>query len=78
MRGRLAAPARDSLARLRALGPRAAGVEQALAHSTRAHQRVDGRTRVRGALAPIDVLRDRFGVPHVFAQSEHALLLEPA
>jgi len=36
----------------------------------RSHPRLDGRLTVDGAEAPIEILRDRHGVPHVFACSE--------
>ncbi len=35
-----------------------------------AHPHVAGRLRVHGLDAPVEVLRDRFGVPHVFARSD--------
>ena len=50
----------------------ASGVAQAiaLAGTSRSHPRVDGRIEVAGSAAPIAIVRDRFGVPHVQAGSE--------
>ena len=42
----------------------------ALATTSRAHPPVEGTLRVGGAAAPIEVLRDEFGVPHVLASNE--------
>lgn len=51
------------------LAPRAARA-LLLTRTSRAHPPVDGRLTVRGADAPIEVLRDRFGVPHIDASSD--------
>jgi penicillin amidase len=34
---------------------------------------VDGTLAVRGLAAPVEVIRDRWGVPHIYAKSEHDL-----
>ena len=34
---------------------------------------LDGSLQVRGLKAPVDVLRDRWGVPHIYAQSTEDL-----
>ena len=61
---------------LRALPRQAAGIARALAVASRgnAHPRLDGHIEVEGASAPIEVLRDRFGVPHIYAQSDAGAL----
>ena len=50
----------------------ASGVARAiaLARTGRSHPRVDGRREVDGLAAPLAIVRDRFGVPHVLAGSE--------
>ena len=64
MRERLA-----SAGRLASLARRAAGAA-ALIASGRAHPVVDGRVTAAGCAAPVAIERDRFSVPHVFAESE--------
>ncbi|MCY4640563.1 MAG: penicillin acylase family protein [Chloroflexi bacterium] len=67
---------------VRPLGTALAGVRDAvrlgaaaLRHaSRRAHPVVSGRLTVAGLAAPLEVLRDRHGVPHVFAASEQDVL----
>ena len=62
---RLPARARATLALARGLG------RSVVATAThRAFPQVDGVLRVEGPSAPIDLIRDRHGVPHVFAQSD--------
>ncbi|MCO6450804.1 MAG: penicillin acylase family protein [Caldilineales bacterium] len=39
----------------------------------RPHPRIEGSLRIRGLQAPVEVLRDRWGVPHIYAQNEHDL-----
>ena len=34
---------------------------------------VDGRLAIRGLRAPVEVVRDQWGVPHIYAQNEHDL-----
>ena len=53
---------------------RAAAAAAALVRGTRAHPIVDGALRVEGPDASIEVLRDQYGVPHVFASSERDAL----
>ena len=62
--------------RLRTVVRQAADVARALAVAAgrRAHPQLEGRIRVQGVGAPVEVLRDRFGVPHVFAESEQDAL----
>ncbi len=57
---------------LRLLPQLAAGAARALvvASGGRAHPRLDGRAEARGLRAPATIVRDRFGVPHVYASSE--------
>nr|MDP9122160.1 penicillin acylase family protein [Acidobacteriota bacterium] len=40
----------------------------------RAWPQVDGRLELAGLGAAVSVVRDRFGVPHIFARDEHDLL----
>ena len=35
---------------------------------------VSGTIKVAGLLAPVEVIRDRWGVPHIYAQSAHDLV----
>ena len=35
--------------------------------------KVDGKTRLPGLLAPVEVLRDKMGVPHIYAENSHDL-----
>jgi penicillin amidase len=37
--------------------------------------RLDGTVAVPGLAAPVEVLRDRYGVPHIYAESAHDLFL---
>ncbi|RME85583.1 MAG: penicillin acylase family protein, partial [Caldilineae bacterium] len=39
----------------------------------RPHPQIEGRIRVPGLQAPVEVLRDRWGVPHLYAESENDL-----
>ncbi len=57
---------------LRLLPQLAAGAARALAVASggRAHPRLDGRAEARGLREPATIVRDRFGVPHVYANSE--------
>ena len=59
-------------AQLRAMVGLASGVVQAIAiaKTGRSHPRVNGRLEVDGVEAPVSIVRDRFGVPHVKAGSE--------
>lgn len=52
---------------------RAAGVSRALARlaTTSCHPTVDGVLSVRGSDGLVEVIRDRHGVPHIFASTEH-------
>lgn len=61
-----------SLEDLRAVPRQAAGAARALALSRgrRVHPPFAGHARVRGLPEPVDIVRDRFGVPHVYAGSE--------
>ena len=43
--------------------------------SRRRLPKVDGRLRLDGLQAPVEVLRDRWGVPHIYAENEHDLLM---
>ena len=61
----LTARARSTLRLARGLGRSAYAVA-----TRRAFPQVDGVLRVDGLSAPVDVVRDRHGVPHVFAQSD--------
>ncbi|MGE3856139.1 MAG: penicillin acylase family protein [Dehalococcoidia bacterium] len=61
----LAGRARQTLGLARGLGRSAVA-----AATRRALPQVDGVLRVAGPSAPIDVIRDRHGVPHVFAQTD--------
>lgn len=36
--------------------------------------RIDGRLQVRGLAAPVEIFRDAWGVPHIYAQNMHDLL----
>ncbi len=56
---------------LRSLPRQAAGAARALAlaSSGRAHPRLDGRAEARGLRDPATIVRDRFGVPHVYAET---------
>lgn len=56
---------------LRLLPRLAAGTARALAvaSSGRANPRVDGRVEARGLREQASIVRDRFGVPHIYAQS---------
>lgn len=48
--------------------------DQALLERARAVlSRIEGRVRVRGLARPVEILRDRWGVPHLFAQSQDDL-----
>ena len=59
-------------ARLRTTAARLGAVTRALGVSLggSAHPQVSGRIEARGAEGAIEVVRDRFGVPHIFANSE--------
>ena len=46
----------------------------AIARSGRSHPPLDGRVEVDGLTAPIEVIRDRFGVLHVYASSDADVL----
>src|SRR5919199_2480348 len=35
--------------------------------------KTNGRLRVRGLDAPVDIVRDRFGVPHIRTRTDHDL-----
>ncbi|MDA0302581.1 MAG: penicillin acylase family protein, partial [Chloroflexi bacterium] len=62
---RFTARARSTLGLARGLG------RSAFAAATgRAFPQVDGVLRVDGLSAPVDVIRDRHGVPHIFAQTD--------
>ena len=58
-----------SLKRLRTAAGQLAGVVRALAVAagSRSHPQLEGRIRVDGPTGRLEVLRDRFGVPHIFA-----------
>jgi len=43
----------------------------AMAWLHRSLTQIDGEARVRGLAAPVEVLRDAEGVPHLLAQSEN-------
>ena len=64
------------LAQLQAAAARLGGLARALAaaRGRAAHPRLEGRVRLRGVEARVDVLRDRFGVPHIFAEREQDAL----
>ena len=57
---------------LRSLPGQAAAAARSLAvaSSGRAHPRLDGRVAARGLREPVRIVRDRFGVPHVYAATE--------
>ena len=61
-----------SLKRLRTAAGQFAGVVRALAIAggSRSHPQVAGRIRVDGPTGRVEVLRDHFGVPHIFAGCE--------
>ena len=61
---------------LRSLPGQAAAAARSLAvaSSGRAHPRVDGRVAARGLREPVRIVRDRFGVPHVYAATEAAAI----
>ncbi len=61
----LPARARSTFALARALGRSVYSTT-----TRRAFPQVDGVLRVEGASAPIEIVRDRHGVPHVFAQTD--------
>jgi len=42
--------------------------------SRRRLPRMDGKLRLDGLQSPVEVLRDRWGVPHIYAENEHDLL----
>lgn len=48
--------------------------EQIREHAAKAVPPVEGELRVAGLQAPVEVIRDRWGVPHVYAQNLHDLL----
>ncbi|MCH8189242.1 MAG: penicillin acylase family protein [Proteobacteria bacterium] len=61
-----------SPSRLRTVAGRIPGVLRALAiaSGSSAHPQVEGRIEVEGLDGRVEVLRDHFGVPHIFAGSE--------
>ena len=63
-------------ARLRVAGAQIGGLARALAIASgrRAHPQLEGRIRVRGVEGRVEILRDRFGVPHIFADREQDAL----
>ncbi len=65
----LTARARSTLALARGLGRSTVAVA-----SRRAFPQADGVLRVEGTTSTVDVIRDRHGVPHVFAQTDADVL----
>ena len=65
--------ARERTGRAAALASRI-GLASALIASGRSRPVESGRLRVRGLDAGVEVLRDRFGVPHIYAASERDAL----
>jgi penicillin amidase len=65
-------PVRRRLTAARSLASGVAGVARAswVTAARRAHPRVSGRLSVEGVDARVEVLRDRYGGPHVFASTE--------
>ena len=39
----------------------------------RAFPQIAGRLVIRGLLAPVEIIRDRWGVPHLYARNTHDL-----
>lgn len=39
----------------------------------RAYPQIDGRVALPGLSTPVEVIRDRWGIPHIYAQNEHDL-----
>jgi penicillin G amidase len=50
--------------------PSAASLEEL---ATRSLARIDGASTVRGLQAPVEVIRDEWGIPHIYAQNTHDL-----
>ena len=41
----------------------------------RAFPQVDGGLQLKGLDGPVDIYRDSFGIPHIYASTEHDLLM---